>query len=572
VSVETDKHVALYEILLADNVIDAKLASSIREIRVVDYLALPDLCTFTVGFDTGAPEQPPAIDRHPFDIGTALEIRLGATDEMAVKSVFKGEIVTLEPMFSAGGAELTVRAFDRAHRLNRSRKVRMWQNQTASDIVKSICDESKLDAKTDSSGDAFEFMQQNNETDLDFIWRLAHRIGFEFIVDDETAHFRAVDSGSSPIEVEWPREVFSFRPRLTAVQQVKEVNVRAFDPKTKDVFSSTAGSPKQTAQNGISRDTVANAFGDSTFQIVTEPAHTADEAKALAQALLDRLANAYVTAEGSALGEPRIRAGTSIKVKGVGSKFSGTYRVASTNHVLSGGSSYITEFSSTAIQTLTGAIAASRPSDFGSQLVVGIVTNNKDPDEMGRVRVKYPVLSDDKEGWWARVVTPSAGKERGLMMLPVEGEEVLVGFEHDDTTRPYVIGSVFNGKDKPGKELAADDGSLGILSDHKIVMKSKEDMKITSDAKLELQIKGDGTLKFDAARKEQVGTNFDLKVGSNMTTKSDMNLSLEAGAQLTIKGAMISIESSGPLTIKGNPVSIDGGTAVSISGIAINLG
>jgi uncharacterized protein involved in type VI secretion and phage assembly len=317
---------------------------------------------------------------------------------------------------------------------------------------------------------------------------------------------------------------------------------------------------------------VRDSFPEATFQIVNEPAQTADEAKGLAQALLDRLANAYVSAEGSALGEPTIRAGSTIHVTGVGQTFSGTYRIASSNHILSGGSSYITEFSSTAIQTMTGAMAASRPQDFGSQLVVGIVTNNQDPDGMGRVRVKYPVLSDDKEGWWARVVTPSAGNERGLMMLPIVDEEVLVGFEHGDTTRPYVIGSLFNGKDKPGTILAAEDGSFGLLSDKKIEMKSKEDMKITSDAKLELTIKGDGTLKFDSKLDAKVGTNMDLKVGSNWTSKADMNLSLEAGAQLTIKGAMISIESSGPLQLKGNPVQIDGGAAVTISGAAINLG
>ena len=88
------------------------------------------------------------------------------------------------------------------------------------------------------------------------------------------------------------------------------------------------------------------------------------------------------------------------------------------------------------------------------------MTNNDDPDNLGRVRVKYPALGDDVEGAWARIATVSAGNARGLLMLPVVGEEVLVGFEHDDTTRPYVLGSLFNGVDMPGDDLTAERGRL----------------------------------------------------------------------------------------------------------------
>ena len=111
--------------------------------------------------------------------------------------------------------------------------------------------------------------------------------------------------------------------------------------------------------------------------------------------------------------------------------------------------------------------------------MVGVVTNNQDPDDMGRVRVQYPALGPDAEGAWARVLTPSAGNARGLLMLPVVGEEVLIGFEHDDTTRPYVLGSLFNGVDKPGDDLLQDyDGSFALRSDHKVDVASAEDMTL----------------------------------------------------------------------------------------------
>ena len=76
-----------------------------------------------------------------------------------------------------------------------------------------------------------------------------------------------------------------------------------------------------------------------------------------------------------------------------------------------------------------------RGTKFGDQLVIGIVTNNKDPENLGRVKVKFPALDDQLESEWLRIATPSAGKERGLLMMPQANEEVIVGFENGDTRR-----------------------------------------------------------------------------------------------------------------------------------------
>ena len=117
--------------------------------------------------------------------------------------------------------------------------------------------------------------------------------------------------------------------------------------------------------------------------------------------------------------------------------------------------------------------------------MVGVVTNNNDPEQMGRVRVKYPSLSDSEESAWARIASVSAGNARGLMMLPQPDEEVIVGFEHGDTRRPIVIGSLFNGKDKPGADLLQNrDGSFALLSNEKAHIHTKKDFEIKSDQAL----------------------------------------------------------------------------------------
>jgi phage protein D len=550
-SATSDLNVATYSILVSGSAIDDELATRIREIKVQNYLRLPDMCTLTVGYEKGLPGADQPIDSNPFDIGATLEVKLGAADDLTTKSLFKGQIVSLELNFGPGSVELLCRAFDRSHVLIRSRQAQTFQNMTSSDIVTKIVRAAGFDAECDDSGDPHDFMQQDNETDWDFIWRLAERVGFEFVVQDTKAYFRK-PVADDPVTLDWPTTLLSFRPRVTATQQVKQVTLATQDPKTKQPISVTASSANQIAHIGVDRDTVANAFSAANVHIATEPVKSSSEGTAVAQALLDKLANGYIAAEGVCNGNPDVKAGVAVQVTGLGNKYSGTYRVAAVTHVLRGGSTYETMFANSAAHTLLGSIGASRGSSvsgFGSQLVLGVVTNNNDPYGMGRVRVKYPALGDDVEGAWARVASVSAGNARGLMMLPVVGEEVLVGFEHEDTTRPYVLGSLFNGVDVPGDDLVeGQDGSFAVLSDHKIVATSKEDFKLTSGGALTMDVTGDVTL---------TGSQGVSVKGQQISLKADSDISIEGTASVTIKcgGSQIQVSSSG-VTISGPMISL----------------
>ncbi|MCM0593896.1 MAG: phage baseplate assembly protein V [Gloeotrichia echinulata DEX184] len=93
-------------------------------------------------------------------------------------------------------------------------------------------------------------------------------------------------------------------------------------------------------------------------------------------------------------------------------------------------------------------------------VVIGIVTNNQDPEKFGRVKVKFPWLSDDDESYWARIATPMAGKQMGIYFLPEVNDEVLVIFEQGDVRFPYIIGSLWNGKDIP--PLTNEDGKNNV--------------------------------------------------------------------------------------------------------------
>jgi phage protein D/phage baseplate assembly protein gpV len=568
VSATSERHVALYTVLVDGSEINEQLMKRVREVRIASYLRLPDVCTLSASFPKGQPGQDEPIDGHPFEIGKQLEIRLGARESLTTSTLFRGDILTLEPKFGAGSVELLVRGFDHSHVLQRSRRSVAYTNMTASDIVQKIASTAGFEANCDPSGDPFDHVYQHNETDWDFIWRLAERIGFEFYVVDKTANFRAPVT-DPPVELDWPATLHSFSPRVTAVQQVAEVRLLAWNPKTKEEILATASEPKQIAKIGIERDTIKQAFDGDSNQISTEPVFSQAEGQKLAQALLDKLANGYIAADGVCDGNPSIRAGTTIHVTGVGQSFSGTYRVATATHLLRGGGTYETHFSNSPAHTLLGSLSANQgraQPDVAGQIVVGVVTNNDDPDGMGRVRVRYPTLSSDSEGTWARIATPSAGNGRGLLMMPVVGEEVLVAFEHDDMTRPYVLGSLFNGTDKPGDDLLqGKDGSFALESDKNIFMQSKQNYTVRSDGKLRVE----------------VGDNVEEKYKKDWTNEITGKASLKAtqpfeidGQDVVIKGqAQINVEGNATVTIKCGAAQIQLSSAgVQISGPMIQLG
>jgi uncharacterized protein involved in type VI secretion and phage assembly len=81
--------------------------------------------------------------------------------------------------------------------------------------------------------------------------------------------------------------------------------------------------------------------------------------------------------------------------------------------------------------------------------VIALVTDNKDPDKLGRVKVKIPILSDSDTTDWTPIVMFGASKNRGWFFIPEIDDEVLVMFEHGDMQRPLVVGALWNGQDKP---------------------------------------------------------------------------------------------------------------------------
>jgi len=556
------EHVAGIEVSVDGAPLAPKWRDLMTEVKVVDSLTLPDMVLIRITDPKGE-----NVDSHPLQIGKDVEVKASAIGDRATTSIFKGQVAAMEPEFGKNGCSIAVRAYDKSHTLNRARKTRTFQQVSASDMVKKIAGESGLSPQATSTDVVHEFFQQSNETDWNFLWRLALMHDYEVVVSDTKLQFRPANAASgAPVSLRWQENLISYRPRMSGVQQPTTVNVRAWDPKAKANVSGSATSPTTSSQAGVQRSKVAGDLGGGTTFVTDRVAASSSEANAIAKSTLTRMADAFYEADGVAFGNPKIKAGTKVKIEGVGQKFGGTFTVTSSTHSYRGASGYQTSFQITgrSSRTLLELVRQPEDRDWSASLVVGVVTNNNDPEQLGRVRVKYPSLSDSEESAWARVATPSAGNQRGLLMLPQANEEVIVGFEHGDPRRPIVVGSLFNGKDKPGDELVQNkDGSLGVVSNEKIHLHSKKDFEIKSDQKMVVEITQDENHKVSGNYKHETTGNGSLKA---------QQYTVEAGSSMSVKGVSVTVEASASLTLKGATADIQGSGPVNIKGAIINLG
>jgi uncharacterized protein involved in type VI secretion and phage assembly len=193
-------------------------------------------------------------------------------------------------------------------------------------------------------------------------------------------------------------------------------------------------------------------------------------------------------------------------------------------------------------------------------VVVGIVTNNKDPDKMGRVKVKIPRISGEDESHWARVVSFMAGKERGAFFLPEVDDEVLVVFEHGDINMPYVIGSLWNGVDKPPETNSDGKNNIRVIKSRSghIIRLNDEDGK----EKIEIIDKSEkNSIIFDTAKNTiTVTTDKDIALlASQGTIKLNaQKIEIKSSAETKIEaGAGIDVKASATMNIKGATVNIN---------------
>jgi phage protein D len=445
-----------------------EIEDALLDCTVENSLHLPDICTVRI-HDDGFKW----LDSDKLKEGVSVEILAGEENVMPLKTIFQGEVTALEMDLAAHGVPtLSIRCCDRSHRMHRGRKSRSFVQAKDTDIVKKVGAEDGFTVHADETSQVHEWIFQNNQTNWEFLTERAAHNGYRLYVQGEKdLYFEKVkDQGSDTHTIEWGKDLRSFRPRTSAGHQVNEVIVKGWDPKTKQAIIGSCKKPSGVPQIGDSKhggEIAASAFGDAKMVVADRPVHTQTEADDLARSICDDIGGGFIEAEGLCQGQPSLKPGMLVEIKNIGKRFSGKYQLTSTTHVYTPAEGFATMFSingknPTTLLAMLRSDGKGNRSSVGGNIVVGIVTDNVDPENLGRVKVKYPWLTEEHTSYWARQASPMAGPGRGFYFLPEVNDEVLVAFEHGDIRRPYIIGNLWNGKDNPieGNSTAVGGGKV----------------------------------------------------------------------------------------------------------------
>lgn len=303
-----------------------------------------------------------------------FELKLGYGSTLT--SMIKGSVTTLEPNFPASGPPtLTVRVLNVLHWLRDKQRSRHWPNlrdnvRRDSQIAKSIdtlidpATKKKLPVHVSKTAltteTPLEYVAQDNQYDIDFLFTRARSAGYVVYIDsekkpdgkvEEFLYFGPSDERHPRIrdvtyELEWGISLMDFKPILSTARQVKSVEVRSWDHQTDKAIRAKVGLKHPRIM--VNRDLLpllAQRGCQPREEIVSnEPQPTLQQAERRALAILSDRLKEMVTAQGTTVGLPDLRAGQRVRIKGVGKHFSGTYFITDTTHTLAD-SGYTTRFS-----------------------------------------------------------------------------------------------------------------------------------------------------------------------------------------------------------------------------------
>lgn len=284
-------------------------------------------------------------DSDLFDIGAEVVIRMGYVG--ALIPLMHGDISALD--LDIGGGEmpsLTVRGYDRRHRLQRRRRARTFLKMKDSDIAAQIAMDHGLLPQAVDSGTRHEHVIQDNISDLDFLTRRAASIGYEVVVVEKTLHFRPRRHGApSLLVVDVDGGLLEFSAQLSTSDQVTEVEVRGWDVQNKRPIVGRATSGQETAMGASAgTDAARRAFGSTVLTIAAHHVTSQEEAERIAREALERAALTFIQGQGTCLGRTDLRVGNTVNVLGAGRRFSGAYYVTSTSHTYTAERGYRTAF------------------------------------------------------------------------------------------------------------------------------------------------------------------------------------------------------------------------------------
>ncbi|MFV0458453.1 MAG: VgrG-related protein [Actinomycetales bacterium] len=540
------------------------------------------------------------VDKSRATVGASVKISVLTGESPTPAALIEGEITALEAEFAGAGSFTVIRGYDPAHRLFRARRTQAYTQMTASDIATKVAQRAGLRIGTvEPTTTVFEHVGQFGCTDWEFLHRLARESGrevsvregaFSFTAPTQAATAPATDGQplTQPLALHVGTDLLRARSVVTSAQQVTQVEVRGWSVENKEALVATADARTSTVElTDLTPAGLAQAFGSERYVATDTPLGTQAEVDATAAALGEAVSSAFAELEAVARGNPQLRAGTAASITGLGTPFDGKYTITASRHRLDPTSGYTTTIRVCGQQDRSlFALAGGQPASTREPgVVTALVTDIHDPQNLGRVKVSMPWLSQDYTSSWARTVQPGAGADRGLLVLPEVGDEVLVAFEQGDNRKPFVIGGLYNGVDVPHRhDPDPVDSGVGAVTRRSFVSRRGHRIDLLDqDGQCEgiLLDAGDGalTLRMDAVE-TAITVHADghilLEGKKGVTVNADtanlelsaQKVSLKATAGVEIDGGSgpVSVTTNAALDLKGSMATLQGQSATEVKG------
>ncbi len=480
-------------------------------------------------------------------IGKVVIIDLQHGNDMGGAYVFKG-VVTKVKMTGKEGKHgyIVLEGASPTIMLERGRRMDIYSDMTLRHVFKTLTegvhhDYMKL-LNEPTFSNKVDFLMQYNETDWEFMQRIAYLYGENLFYSGSEILFGAYKEWS-PVKMTYDKEIkdIQFCSRMLPNQFVSYQYLADQDSMIEKQ------SPDKIEDSNSYLDKVAERNAPLTSEkpaknLVGAPASDRSELDEFVKRDKTRTAaqTVYITGQAKTFESSIGRLITVYMPEGMAKKRDlGTYRVIKSIHRIDQNHRYSNEFEAVPASLQTMPVAM--PNMPVAESVLGKVTSHEDPKGIGRIQVDFP-FANQYNRIWMRVMTPNAGSSdqvgtnRGMVFVPETGDQVMVGFEHGDPNRPYVMGSMFHGSNGTGGGANNAVKSIFTRSGIQIVFNDDEkSLHIEDPSGNTWDMDGNGNIAVNAPKNMTitVGENMDVSVGKNITVNAGENIDVSAGQDIS---------------------------------------
>lgn len=269
--------------------------------------------------------------------GAPVIIAMGYGDARSLSTMISGTITEIGTNYpETGTPELSIAGYDRSFPMTLGKNKQTWTNASDSDVVAEIAGGYNLVSDIDVIANKNQQIEQNQESDLEFLNKLAKKNYFTFYVREDKLRFgKPKEQGDGDLRLRWGEGLLSFKPEANLAGQVMEVEVSSWNPKTKQSIVGRARAGAIAGQDP-GQSSPANLLRGSRYKKpalrVRQPVFTQAEADERARAILNERAKQFLTGDAECIGLPEIRPDTNITLDNLGAHFSKIYYVQQATH------------------------------------------------------------------------------------------------------------------------------------------------------------------------------------------------------------------------------------------------